>query len=288
MIKLYSFLGFFKQSVRTPLLVVLLNLLSPSVFGESAPRVPFSESEQQALLGHMVEVSGGDFMMGSYSINASAMEKPPHQVTLTTFFMGKTEVTQALFERVMGWNYSYFECAECPVNNISWRNALLFIERLNTMTRLEFSLPTEAQWEYAAKGGQKSQGYLYSGSNDIGEVAWYAGNAKRRSHPVAQKKPNELGLYDMTGNLWEFCLDDISRKAYQRENSINPVIIAVSSPKVKAMKVIRGGGYEFSDIESTVFKRDGATNNVRMADIGFRLTLNHNHTTHQKNAPKKK
>ena len=99
----------------------------------------------------------------------------------------------------MGWNYSYFPCPNCPVNNLSWFNMLLFIERLNKATNKNFRLPTEAEWAYAAKGGQQSKNYLYSGSNKIDEVAWYAGNANKRSHPVATKKPNELGLYDMTG-----------------------------------------------------------------------------------------
>ncbi len=150
---------------------------------------------------------------------------------------------------------------------------LLFIERLNSATGKEFGLPTEAQWAYAAKGGNKSQRYQYSGSNDIYDVAWFADNANNKSHPVGLKKPNELGLYDMTGNLWEFCLDDMSRQAYTFTDSHNPFMGDKENLKRKAMKVIRGGGYEFSATENLVFMRDGATNNVRMADIGFRLVM---------------
>lgn len=229
--------------------------------------------ELTSLLESLIWVEGGRFVMGSDSELASKMEGPAHEVTLSGFYLAKTEVTQALFERVMGWNYSYFQCERCPVNNISWMNVQLFLERLNTLSGKQFRLPTEAEWEYAAKGGGASKGYRFSGSNRIADVAWYAGNAARKSHPVGLKKPNELGLYDMTGNLWEFCFDDMSRKAYQRQDNHNPVIASASSHNVKSMKVIRGGGYEFSADESLVFKRDGATSNVRMPDIGFRLAL---------------
>lgn len=149
----------------------------------------------------------------------------------------------------------------------------LLIERLNQGAKLEFHLPTEAQWEYAAKGGKYSKDYLYSGSNHIDDVAWYGENAERRLHPVATKQANELGLFDMTGNVWEFCLDDMSRKAYHRNDAIDPVIIVTKNIRTVSMKVIRGSGYEFSANESELFKRDGATSNVRMPDIVFRLAI---------------
>lgn len=173
----------------------------------------------------------------------------------------------------MGWNNSCFPCEACPVNNISWRNVQLFIKRLNQASGKVFRLPTEAEWAYAAKGGKHSKGFRYSGSNNIDEVAWYAGNANKRSHPVAAKKPNELGLYDMTGNLWEFCQDDMSRKAYMFTSAVNPFYSRTDNPKQKSMKVIRGSCYEFAANESELFRRDGATNNVRMPDIGFRLAM---------------
>ncbi|PKH87307.1 formylglycine-generating enzyme family protein [Colwellia sp. Bg11-28] len=225
------------------------------------------------LMKNMVLVEAGSFAMGSDSPLARNREKPVRQVSLDAFYIGKYELTQDLFEQIMGWNNSFFACDKCPVNNISWFNMLLFIERLNSATGKEFSLPTEAQWAYAAKGGNKSQNYRYSGSNNINDVAWFADNAKNKSHPVGLKKPNELGLYDMTGNLWEFCLDDMSRQAYTFTESHNPFMGDKENLKQKAMKVIRGGGYEFSATENLVFMRDGATNNVRMADIGFRLVM---------------
>jgi len=233
----------------------------------------FTVIEVDALIKEMVWVEGGSFEMGSDEDGARAREQPVRTVTLDGFYIGKTEVTQQLFENIMGWNYSYFYCDMCPVNNISWLNAQLFIGRLNQATAKTFRLPTEAEWEYAAQGGKYSKLYRYSGSNDIADVAWYAGNAKRRSHPVAQKEPNELGLYDMTGNLWEFCQDDMSRKAYSLLPNVNPVNISVDNTQQKSMKVIRGGGYEFAANESEVYKRDGATSNVRMPDIGFRLVM---------------
>lgn len=226
------------------------------------------------LMANMVLVEAGGFSLGSDSPLARKREQPVRPVTLDAFYIGKYELTQDIFEQVMGWNYSYFQCANCPVNNVSWFNMQLFIKRLNVITGMKFSLPTEAQWAYAAKGGNKSKSFKYSGSNNISDVAWFADNANKKSHPVGLKLPNELGLYDMTGNLWEFCLDDMSRKAYSRIESHNPFIGDKDDLTRKAMKVIRGGGYEFSATESLVFMRDGATNNVRMPDIGYRLVMN--------------
>jgi len=250
--------------------------LSNSAMPENAPSETGLLSDQinKKLLKEMIWVEGGSFEMGSNSTEARKREKPVHTVTLDGFYIGQTEVTQDLFEQVMGWDYSYFTCDTCPVNNISWFNMLLFIERLNNATGKKYRLPTEAEWEYAAKGGKNSKGYVFSGSNNIDEVAWFAGNANKRSHPVAQKKANELGLYDMTGNLWEFVQDDMSRAAYSHTSEKNPLYLRTDNVKQKSMKVIRGSGYEFAANESQVFKRDGATNNVRMPDIGFRLAMN--------------
>jgi len=231
-----------------------------------------AELEAQ-LLQEMIFVEGGSFEMGSRLPTAANREKPAHQVTLDSFYIGKTEVTQQLFEAIMGWNYSYFPCDTCAMNNISWFNMQLFIERLNKATGKKFRLPTEAEWAYAAKGGQQSKNYLYSGSDNIDDVAWYAGNAEKRSHPVATKAPNELGLYDMTGNLWEFCQDTMKRHLYTEKPRVNPLYQPSSDLKKKTMKVLRGSGYEFAAHESEVFRRDGATSNVRMPDIGFRLAL---------------
>lgn len=228
---------------------------------------------QEQLMSNMVWLEAGSFEMGSNAPEARNRERPAHPVSLDGFYISKFELTQDIFEEIMGWNNSYFTCLACPVNNISWLNMQLFIERLNLATGKRFRLPTEAEWAYAAKGGDQSQGYTFSGSNNIAEVAWYAGNANKRSHPVGQKQPNELGLYDMTGNLWEFCQDDMSRVAYTNTSPTNPLYSRTNNPKQKSMKVIRGSGYDFAASESEIYKRDGATNNVRMPDIGFRLAM---------------
>lgn len=234
-------------------------------------------SEHDSLLKNimksMVWVEGGKFVMGSDAPEAFAHEKPAHKVELDGFYIAKHELTQGTFNQVMGWNNSYFPCEQCPVNNISWTNAKEFIQKLNLRTSKTFRLPTEAEWEYAAKGGQRANGYDYSGSNNISDIAWFAKNANKKSHPVALKKPNELGLYDMTGNLWEFCEDDMSRSAYSTHKQKNPKISSTDNINQRRMKVIRGGGYEFNESESLIFRRDGATNNVRMPDIGFRLAM---------------
>jgi len=245
-----------------------------SLQAEEQNKKPVLSPESKArLMEEMVWVEGGTFTMGSDLASASTSEKPAHKVTLSGFHIGKYEVSQELFEQVMGWNVSYFPGKGYPVNNISWWNIQLFIERLNKITGKQFRLPTEAEWEYAAKGGQRSKGYLFSGSNNIEEVAWYAGNSKQRPHPSGKKKPNELGLYDMTGNLWEFCHDEAVWKPYSTKERNNPVEGSLTKPFTTRMKVTRGGGYEFDEDESYVFRRDGATPNVRLPDIGFRLVM---------------
>ncbi|MGL1957181.1 MAG: formylglycine-generating enzyme family protein [Colwellia sp.] len=242
----------------------------------SSPQVNANKQDNiiTTFLASMVYVEGGIFYMGSDSEEAIKREQPIHQVELDNFYISRTEITQVLFEEVMGWNVSYHACDNCPVNNISWMNIQAFIKKLNNLTSKTFRLPSEAQWEFAAKGGNKSKDYLFSGSNNIADVAWYAKNAKRKSHEVAQKKPNELGIFDMTGNLWEFCHDDMNKVYYQHSPKKNPLFLNSSDLTKTTMKVIRGGGYEFDAHESQVFRRDGATSNVRMPDIGFRLVLN--------------
>jgi formylglycine-generating enzyme required for sulfatase activity len=260
---------------KIPLSLCLCLSLVGSAEAEDDPAAPrsLSAESKSRLMEEMIWVKGGSFLMGSDSEKASSAEKPAHRVTLDGFHMGKFEVSQELFEEVMGWDTSYFPGVGNPVNNVSWINIQLFIKRLSSSTGKHFRLPTEAEWEYAAKGGKLSKGYQYSGSNAIAEVAWYAGNGEKRVHSSGKKKPNELGLYDMTGNLWEFCHDDADMGPYPAKAQTNPVRGSFDKLDKRTAKITRGGGYEFDEDESLVYRRDGATPNVRMPDIGFRLVM---------------
>ena len=156
----------------------------------------------------MCFVEGGTFTMGSKSPDAQADEQPLHEVTLSDYYIGQTEVTQYLWRIVMGSSYnpSATKGDNLPVTNISWDDAQQFVQRLSQKTGLSFRLPTEAEWEYAARGGQRSQGYVYAGSNNLDSVAWHPSNCTQ-PQAVGKKKPNELGIYDMSGNVYEFCQD---------------------------------------------------------------------------------
>ncbi len=171
----------------------------------------------------MVPVEGGTFTMGAADDDNYAFnwEKPAHEVTLSSYYIGKTEVTQALWKAVMGSNPSRFKGDNLPVEQVSWDDCQKFIRRINAATGKQFRLPTEAEWEYAARGGNQSKGYKYSGSNNLDKVAWYGEDWETGStHPVGKKQPNELGLYDMSGNVWEWCADWYGD--YSSEAQTNP------------------------------------------------------------------
>lgn len=187
----------------------------------------------------MMMVKAGTFTMGATSEmkDPYSNEKPTHQVTLTNdYYIGKTEVTQALWMAVMGNNPSYFKGDNLPVECVSWDDCQKFISKLNSLTGQNFRLPTEAEWEFAARGGNNSNHYQYSGSNELGDVAWYYGNSGRKTHAVATKQPNELGLYDMSGNVWEWCSDWYGN--YSSSSQTNP-----TGPSVGFCRVLRGGSW---------------------------------------------
>ena len=190
---------------------------------------------------NMVWVDGGTFRMGATSeqdSDAYDNEKPVHSVTLCGYYIGKTEVTQALWKAVMGSNPSEFKGDNLPVENVSWYDCQEFIRKLNSLTGQNFRLPTEAEWEFACRGGNNSRGYKYSGSNYIDNVAWYTDNSGDKTHPVATKLPNELGIYDMSGNVWEWCSDCYG--GYTSGAQTNP-----KGPYDGAYRVFRGGNWHY-------------------------------------------
>ena len=187
----------------------------------------------------MVRVEGGTFTMGAtveQGSDAYEWEKPTHQVTLSSYSIGKTEVTQELWQAVMGTNPSDFKGSKLPVEKVSWEDCQTFIRKLNALTGKNFRLPTEAEWEFAARGGNKSRGYKYSGNNTVDDVAWYKSNSSSTTHPVATKASNELGIYDMTGNVWEWCSDCYS--SYTSASQTNP-----TGPNSGSYRVFRGGSW---------------------------------------------
>jgi formylglycine-generating enzyme required for sulfatase activity len=215
----------------------------------------------------MVFVEGGTFQMGSSS--GESDEKPVHLVTLSSFKIGKYEVTQEQWKAVMGSNPSFFSgCDNCPVESVSWNDVQEFIRKLNAQTGKDYRLPTEAEWEFAAKGGKQSRGYTYSGSNDLGSVAWYDDhNGENKTHPVGSKQGNELEIYDMTGNVWEWCSD--WHGPYSSYNETNPT--GASSGQYR---VLRGGSWRGSSHANHRNEiRDRCIPNCHYYWSGFRLVL---------------
>lgn len=215
---------------------------------------------------NMIYVDGGTFDMRDNSIVNPAIVNPAHKVTLSPFYIAETVVTQALWETVMNWNFFDFEGACNPAENVSWEYCQNFIKNLNKMTGLNFRLPTEAEWEFAARGGNSSNHTLYSGSNNIDDVAWYSGNSGLVTHPVALKKPNELGLFDMSGNVWEWC-EDIY-KPYPSKNQVNP-----HGPLFGSKRVVRGGSWNYSEKYCQVRFRHGYAQNMLFDGLGLRLAM---------------
>lgn len=217
----------------------------------------------------MVRVEAGTFTMGATPEMKEPFdwEKPTHQVTLTNdYYIGKYEVTQALWKAVMGNNPSIFKGDNLPVEQVSWDDCQEFIRKLNRITDKTFRLPTEAEWEYAARGGKKSRGYQYSGSNNLSDVAWYADNSGSKTHAIGSKQANELGIYDMTGNVGEWCQDWYGR--YDGSSQVTPTGAASGSNRV------RRGGCWFSTARFCRSSfRGGISPGNRYDDLGLRLVL---------------
>ena len=218
-----------------------------------------------------IEVQARTFMMGCTSeqlYDYYDNEKPAHCVKLTQdYLMGKYPVTQAQWVKVMGSNPSHFKnCDDCPMERVSWNDIQEFLRKLNAATGKQYRLPTEAEWEYAARGGQNATSTKYVGSNIIGVVAWYGGNSGDETHPVGQKAPNELGLYDMSGNLWEWCSDCYG--GYSSDSQTNP-----KGPSRGRYRVLRGGSWINFAKDCRVSRRYCSSPDLRLNFYGFRLCL---------------
>ena len=217
---------------------------------------------------NMIKVDGGTFTMGATSEqkNPDDDEKPTHQVTLSSYYIGETEVTQALWTAVMGDNPSWFKGDNLPVEQVSWEDCQTFIGKLNGLTGKRFRLPTEAEWEYAARGGNRSNHTQYSGGSMIYDVAWCRVNSGSKTHSVKKKKPNELGLYDMSGNVLEWCQDRYG--SYGSNAQTNP-----TGPGSGSDRVIRGGSWFNDDWFCRSPDRYGNSPGNRHNILGLRLAL---------------
>ena len=218
----------------------------------------------------MVPIDGGTFNMGFDGEDAFDREKPVHPVKVSSFSIGQTEVTQALWEAVMGSNPSFWRGLNLPVEKVSWNDCQEFITKLNQLTGLNFRLPTEAEWEFAARGGNYSKGYKYSGSDNLEDVAWYKEYSEKNTHEVATKQPNELGLYDMSGNVQEWCQDYFDANYYRYS--------PIDNPKGALEKfyyhVYRGGSYhDITNRGCRVYFRFGTTPTASEIYRGLRLAL---------------
>jgi formylglycine-generating enzyme len=238
----------------------------------------------------MIFVKGGSFDMGSN--DGANDEKPIHSVTLSDFYIGKYEVTQDQYEKVMGKNPSYFKDSgkDAPVEQVNWYDAVEFCNKLSEQEGLQkcysgsgdnikcdfkangYRLPTEAEWEYAAKGGNQSKGYTYSGGNSLDEVGWYNDNSRRRTHSVKGKYPNELGIYDMSGNVWEWCWDWYGD--YSSSAQTNP-----HGQGIGSNRVYRGGGWGGNRNYCRSADRYDLTPASRGYYLGFRLCRNYEYVS---------
>ena len=217
----------------------------------------------------MIWVEGGEFMMGCTSEQGSCEsdEQNVRRVTVDGFYIGMLEVTQSQWEKVMGTNPSNWRGADLPVEKVSWDEAMEFCRLLSNKTGKTYTLPTEAQWEYAARGGKKADGTKYAGSNMIDAVAWYSDNSGSSTHPCGSKRANALGIYDMSGNVWEWCKDWYS-SSYPSYDTNNP-----TGPSSGSYRVERGGSWGSDASVCRVADRGSCSPGNRYYNLGFRVVL---------------
>ena len=252
------------------------NIVSqPAVAQQPVVQAPIANSDnitipvKDGISIDMVRVEAGTFTMGATPEmkNPYKDEKPTHRVTLTNdYYIGKYEVTQTLWQTVMGNNPSKFKGDNLPVEMVSWYYCQEFISKLNRITGKLFRLPTEAEWEYAARGGNKSRGYQYSGSNNFLDVAWFKDNSGSKTHAVGTKQPNELGIYDMSGNVLEWCQDWYG--AYSSSSQVNP-----TGANSGSVRVLRGGGWLYFARICHSSCRSLRSPDICDSNLGLRLVL---------------
>lgn len=244
---------------------------SPTKPSKPAPQRASLSEVTKAIEGNMVYVTGGTFTMGCTFEQDSCYhwEKPAHKVTVSNFFINKYPVTQREWETIMG-NRPWFSknCPDCPVEHVSWYDAQNFINTLNQATGKFYRLPTEAEWEYAARGGDKDKPSMYAGGDAADMVGWYENNSEKQTQPVGQKKANELGLYDMSGNVWQWCNDGFDEEYYKTSPAKDP-----QGPTKSTYKVCRGGSWWSERNDLRVSNRDRYPPDARDDDVGFRLAM---------------
>lgn len=253
-------------------LIGLIGLIGPMGLRaqESVLKVPVAEGVSI----EMVRVEGGTFTMGSNVTPKGvrltyALAKPEHRVTVDGYWIGRYEVTQGLWKAVMGENPSKFKGNELPVECVSWEDAQRFVLLLSQMTGRRFRLPTEAEWEYAARGGKvKGESFPFAGCERdvLGDFCWYCVNSEGCTHPVGQKSPNSLGLYDMSGNVAEWCQDWVEE--YPKEEQTNP-----RGPKSGENRVLRGGHYGSTSAACTVYDRGWYLPSGKYEFYGLRVVM---------------
>ena len=227
--------------------------------------------EIRELLGQIIMVEGGSFVMGSNNKLHNPDVRPSHRVHLKNFFIGKNEITQAKWKAVMGKypeELVFTGCNNCPVTNVSWIDVQLFLATLSHKSGKNFRLPTEAEWEYAAKGGKASKDFKFSGDNVANKVAWYDANSAGKISLVGLKQYNELTLYDMSGNVQEWCQDGYNEKYYQRSPSDNPI-----NNNDTQFRVTRGGSFKDPEISNSITVRGKLDADKRSDKVGFRIAL---------------
>lgn len=249
-------------TIKSILLTCILSFFLKSSWAQAQ-----TNEKVLSLLPEMIRVETIPFEMGSNT--GEKNEQPPHRVVLEPFLMARYEVSQELWQAVMGNNPSYFkDCPLCPVEEVTPQDIDDFLNKLSAISGKPFRLPTEAEWEFAAMGGVKSKGFRYSGSNQLDEVGWVKSNAGEKTHPVGQKKPNELGLFDMAGNVWELCQDYWDPGYYRKSPEHNPI-----NTRPSVLRVARGGSWRSGEERCYNKARNRNVPDHHKQNGGFRLVL---------------